>query len=170
VRPDPLRRPLPENEREELAFGLSKAALAQRLHLQLGCNIVQKEVFEILKRSEGGLSDLDIAFLLTDSPLSNTSDEIVNPKVEPLDKPRVIRQRLRRVAGFLSSVKDFISVSSVSLYISLGSDNSYAEEEIPIGFFANRVTDLYTELFEIPSVCFKLRFRPSAKLAFYERR
>ena len=156
-----LTRALSDGDRAELAFSLSNAGLTHRLCLQLDCNIVQSEVVEILQRNDGGLSDLDFAFLLTDSPLSNTSDEIVNPNVEPLDKPRAMRERLRRVAGFLSSAKDLVLVSGVSLYISVGYDNSYAEEEIPIEFFANRVTDLYTEMFEIPSVCFKFRFRPS---------
>jgi hypothetical protein len=148
-----------ENEREELAFVLSKAALEQSLYLQLECNIVQTEVFEILNRKNRELSDTDFAFLLTDSPLSNTSDEIVNPNVDPLDKPSVMKQRLRRVEILLSSMNVLDSISDVSLYISLGYDSSYADEEIPIDFLANRVTDLYTELFHIPSTCFKIRFR-----------
>ena len=102
-------------EQESLAFGLSDAALRARICVRLGLNIIEREVFETLKRSDGGLSTDSMAFLVTDSPLSNTSDEILEPhNVMPLDMERVIRERLRCVEAFLKSAKD-MNIKGLSL-------------------------------------------------------
>src|ERR1700724_2461811 len=88
-----FRAPPSISERETLAFSLTAAALSARIHVQLAFNIIQKDVFKILKRSDGGISSESVAFLLTESPLSNTSDELLEPlNVVPLDMERVIRE------------------------------------------------------------------------------
>ncbi|MGO9450805.1 MAG: hypothetical protein ACLQDV_07115 [Candidatus Binataceae bacterium] len=149
------------SEREDLAFSLTAAALRARIHVQLAFNIVQREVLAVLKRTDGGLSSESVAFLLTESPLSNTSDELLEPlNVMPLDMERVIRERLRRVEAFLKSTQ-LMDFKGLSLYTETWSEGYGAprrQEEIPLEFLVDRLLDLYTELHAIPSARFVITF------------
>ncbi len=149
------------SELENLAFSLTAAALHARIHVELAFNIVQRDVFTILKRSDGGISSESVAFLLTESPLSNTSDELIAPlNVMPLDLERVIRERLRRVEAFLRSAQ-LMQFRGLSLYTetwSEGYDAPRREEEISLEFLVDRLLDLYRELHDIPSARFAIAF------------
>src|SRR5262245_41343987 len=111
-----FRKEVSEAEQQALAFSLTAAALQAGIHVQLAFNIVPKEVLSILGRTDGGLSTKSLAFLLTESPLSNSSDELLEPlNVMPLEMERVIRQRLGRVETFLRS-SQLLGFTKVSLY------------------------------------------------------
>ncbi len=156
-----FRAVLSTPEQENLAFSLAAAALRARIHVQLAFNIVQRDVFAILKRSDGGLSSESVAFLLTESPLSNTSDELLGPlNVMPLDMERVIRERLKRVETFLKSARlmDFRGLSLYTETWSEGYDVPRREEDISLEFLVDRLLDLYAELHNIPCARFAIAF------------
>ena len=154
-----FRQKLSWGEREDLAFTLSELALSQRLSIQLAFNITQRTVFEILHRNDGGIAETDIAFFLTDSPISNVSDQLVSSiNVAPLDLEMTIREGMRRVERFLTGVAKIECLAAMSLYLSQGYDTAYQKEEISIEFLANRVVDFFTELHHMPSTQFLIQF------------
>jgi hypothetical protein len=70
---------LSDEDRIEVAFGISEAAIRNRMAIQLGCNIVQPTVFKIIETDLAALAaDDELIFLLTGSPISDVSDELVD--------------------------------------------------------------------------------------------
>ncbi len=156
-----FRRPLLEFEQVELAFKLNQLAIENRLGLQLAFNIVQPIVFEILKKKDRLLTGKEFVFLLTDSPISDTSDETVDPNLlDAIEIKETLSANLRRVERFFLSAKETDLLAGVSLYVSLGYDTFYEREEISIGSLAERCVALFNILhgIGIPNTEFIIRF------------
>lgn len=118
-----------EPDDTDIWFDLAAAAVANRLNIQFGANIIQKEVFEIL----GGFSDDNrMPFLITESPVSDVSDGLIDPDpyVHGGDGARVItRAALAKVAVLIRTCLGHDKVRAVEVVFSEGVDSAY--ETVP---------------------------------------
>jgi hypothetical protein len=154
-------RPLLDSEQVDLAFKIQELAIENRLGFQLGCNIVQPVVFEILGKKDRRLTGKEFVFFITESPISNISDAIVHPNLlDPIEIKETLGRNMRRVQRFFSSVAEIESLVGVSLYVSLGYDTSYNREDISLGELAERCVSKFNILrgAGIPSTDFIIRF------------
>ena len=109
----------------ELWFAIAEAAIANRLNIQFGVNIIQKEVFDIL----GGFSDDNrMPFLITESPVSDVSDGLIDPDpyVHGGDGARMITlAALAKVAVLIRTCLGHDEVQAVEVVFSEGVDSDY---------------------------------------------
>lgn len=130
-------RALSDRERIDTAFELSEKALQNRLALQLAPNLAQPVVFEILEKHVA--ADDELIFLLTASPVSDTSDDIVTYWNESRDAMvEKIRAHVERVKGFLTSIKTIEALGHVTLFVSEGYDTTYQQERVGLDSLAER--------------------------------
>ncbi len=138
--------PLSQPEQTELSFILSEKALHSRVALQLGCNIVKPLVHQILGEHGGLGGEAMFTFLLTGSPITNISDDILtywaNSIGESVDK---IRSNSRQIVSFLKSIQETNSIAAVTLVVSEGYDTSYRAEAIPLDRLQDRFVELAAE-------------------------
>src|SRR5271155_4866363 len=156
-----FRQPLLDNEQVDFAFKLDEWAIKNRLGLQLGFNIVQPVVFDILGKKDRRSTNSEFVFLLTDSPISNTSDALVHPNfIDPMEVKNTLNANMQKVQRFLSSAAETGLLAGLSLYVSRGYDTSYAREEISLGFLPERSVSMFNMLhgIGIPSTEFVIRF------------
>jgi hypothetical protein len=136
--------PLTRAERDRAAFLISEGALRNHVAVQLGCNIVQSIVFKILGKELA--ADNELIFLLTDSPISDTSDELIDYLGESReDMIEVVRAHGKRLTEFLTSLRSVESLSRVSLVVSEGYDTAYRSEEADLTRLTNRLVELAAE-------------------------
>jgi hypothetical protein len=159
-----FKTPLSQGEQVDLAFALTEAALRAHIHVQLGINIVYRDAFEVLERKDWGVSKESVAFMLTESRVSNTSDELIEPiGIMPLEMERVLRGRLRQVETFLKSTRA-MPIKGLSLYTDSWSEGvgvPRRREDIEHEFLVGRLMDLYSEFYVIPCARFDISFLQS---------
>jgi hypothetical protein len=114
---------------ERIARSASMQALKLGACVQFGCAIVQDIVFEIVGRYDSTADWLP--FLLTDSPLSNVSEELVSPRelYGPEGDTR-FRRHAALIAAFLRSILTEREVSGIDLFVSDAFDDSYPTRTI----------------------------------------
>ncbi len=66
-------------EQEECSFKAAEIAVREHFSMQMGVNICQSLVKEILEKQCDGDETKCLAFLVTDSPIANTSDGLISP-------------------------------------------------------------------------------------------
>ena len=141
----------------QFSYTMTELALKEKLSLHLECNIVQPIVYKIVgKKDKILLNGKDLAFLITDSPISDTSDVLIDPYVhESFENPLPTLQRnLDRVDRLLSAILQLEEMSQVIIYFSEGYDDCYPEEKISMERFVERCLQLFHEYDEVPSVKF----------------
>lgn len=116
--------------REAEARRISCEALKTGMSVQLGANIVQPLVLKIVGWSGGPDT---IPFLITASPLSDTSDELVSPYVL-VGAPGTakFRQNAKHIACFFDAVFAEAHVQRVDLYVVDDFDESIRTKTIPL--------------------------------------
>jgi hypothetical protein len=131
-------------EQNQVAFNICRRALDNEIVCQLGCNVVQPIVFEIISTKMA--ADDDLVFFLTGSPMSNTSDELLDysskSRSEAIEK---IRARAARIKRFLQELNALEVIDYVTLFISEGYDTSYRPELVRLGALTERLLDLAAE-------------------------
>ncbi|WHI46256.1 hypothetical protein [Microbulbifer sp. VAAF005] len=117
----------PEHDVISVSFELVQLALSSNLYVLLGCNIPQKVVFEMLDKERQLFND-SMPFLLTATPLSDVSDELISPYalVEDDDscQSSSLFSGINKIRSFLEGVIKVAEVEAVDIYFSEG----YAEE------------------------------------------
>src|SRR5262249_23320300 len=115
-------RDLSQREAAELGFSLARVALDERLGLQIGCAVVQPIVLQMVG-ADRALEGAKLPFLLTDSPVSDVSERIIDkyapeyPEEEP-DGP--LEARLNRVAHFVTKAMAIPEVVRMTLVFADG--------------------------------------------------
>ena len=112
-----LARALDDAAKKAVAYDLVECAVAQRLYLLLGCNIVQPGIIhEMLGYEQGVVPDDKLLFLLTDSPISDTSDDLISPYHVGLDgSDSSLIVSLSRIGRLLKATMDFADVGGVEI-------------------------------------------------------
>lgn len=116
------------SELSKLSFDLEKAAIEEGMFLQMGVNIVQPFVCEKLGITPGWESVEELPFLITDSPISDVSHELVSPSasyVPGRDWRETFREHLLAIGRFLETITALKLVSGVMMYMTEG----YGEDQ-----------------------------------------
>ncbi|BBE51965.1 hypothetical protein OYT1_ch2452 [Ferriphaselus amnicola] len=117
-------------EQEMVARRASSQALQVGMALQLGCNIVQSLVSEIIERSDNPSA---LPFLVTASPLSDTSDELVSPYVlVGSEGDERFQQHAKAIATLFKSLTSEEHVQRIDLYVVDGFDTTIPTKSILI--------------------------------------
>lgn len=133
-------RELPDEEGEKLlASRVVECALAECLYVLIDPNIGQSIVFEILGCDPKETSTAGFRYLLTDSPISNTSDDLVSPwsvDVTGWGERSPFRENLERMGRFFLAVSELGQFRDIVIYCSEGFDTSYEEIRANVNQFA----------------------------------
>ena len=118
-------------EREVFARRASMQALQQDMALQLGCNVVQSFVLRTVGTLQTGLTS--IPYLLTKSPLRDTSDELVSPyALVGANGEHEFRRNANALTGFFKALLNEKLVQRVELFVVDSFDNSVPIKSISI--------------------------------------
>jgi hypothetical protein len=129
-----------------LSFSVSERALQSKFALQLGCNIVQSMILQILGEHIGIGDEFRLPFLLTSSPIDNTSEDVLCYWADsPEEAEGKIRANVAKISSFLKMIKDIQSLSAVEFFITEGYDISYRAEQISLDRLADRFVELARE-------------------------
>jgi len=140
-------RSLSDKERTEVAFALSEAALRNRMAIQLGCNIVQPTVFQIIETDLATLvADDEVTFLLTGSPISNVSDELIDYWADSSEEAAArVHAHGEHLMSCFAAFRAAGPLVSVELFISEGYDTFYREEIVELTTLSERLVKLAEE-------------------------
>jgi len=157
-----LRATGDEGATKEAAFQLVERALAQRLHIQLGSNIAHAgPLLEMLGFSSTPLPPDRLLFLLTDSPISDTSDELISPYCAGIEDEPSLQVNLFRIQRFLRSVRDVKDITSIDLYFTEGFDVRFERKALRVDEFYEATLQAFGPAPEIPSTHFAVSLRAS---------
>jgi hypothetical protein len=121
-------RALDYDELSKLSFELEKAAIDEGVFLQMGVNIVQRFIFEELGITRGWHAVEELPFLITDSPISNISEDLISPDafgVPDHDWYQIIREHLLAIGRLLETITGLALVTGVTMYMTEG----YGEDQ-----------------------------------------
>jgi hypothetical protein len=117
--------------KEAVARSASIRALETGMALQLGCNIVQPLVFEVVGRYNE--DTCVVPFLLTASPLDDTSDRLVSPYVLIGEEgDRTFQRNAKSLELFFSSLLDHKYLQRIDLYVVDSFDESFETRSIQV--------------------------------------
>ncbi len=146
---------LPVERQEEFSFRLTEAALSNQLALQLGCNIVQEIVFEILKMEWATSDAKELPFLVTASPLADSSDGLISPDTLALPPDLYyakLGENLQRLIKFLTSINEPGLLSTVTVVFSEGFDDNYEEIVTSADLFVEQCVNAFKKEERVPSL------------------
>jgi hypothetical protein len=141
-------------EYEACLFRLIEAGAKQRLYLQFGHNIVQKIVFEIIGSQDDEIELNRLPFLVVDSPIANTSDELFFPSSSTFSPYERISNLKSRFGGLISWVNFAFgeqSVAGMCIWLSEGYDTNYDQKECSVRDFPTVVYDVLLQEEVVPS-------------------
>lgn len=149
---------LDDAEVEALAWKCVEASLTERLHLSLGCNIVQQIVFEVLEAQADHEDSRDLEFMLAPSPVWNVCDELIDPDmmVGEGGLPR-IRESFERFERLFARLLAIDVVAEVVVYASEGYDDEYQRIEVALKDFVDVVFGELEAEEDVPSVRISIR-------------
>jgi hypothetical protein len=139
-------------ERENFAFEVAAAACANRLSLQLGVCITQPIVFEILGENRPSASANKLPFLITDSPIADVSDNLIDFN-DVGGGVSSLSRTLGQLQSLFSEIKETEVVASVTVYFSEGFDERYRKVTSLLTEFAATCLEIFTESNETVSLC-----------------
>ena len=152
---------LPVKRQEELSFKLTEAALSNHFALQLGCNIVQDIVFEILKMERATSDAKELPFLVTTSPLADSSDGLISPYTLGLPPDLYyakLEENLQRLKQFLVGINEMGVLSTLTVVFSEGFDDSYEEINTSLDSFIEQCINAFKKEEGVPSL--RVRIQP----------
>lgn len=150
-------RHLSLEEQVAFSFEVSARALVDNLSIQLSCNIIQDVVFEILQLERATLNGVEMAYLITGSPLWDTSDELISPYTAAgsLDdyyvKLTFVLQNIQHLAQYALQAQP---VAAIIIFFSEGYDVSYQEISTQLHSFTERCLQAFKEEKQVP--CLKV--------------
>ncbi len=119
-----LRDDFSQSKRNELAFQILDLGRSHKLSIQLGVCIVQDIVFEIIGETRGLIPETKLPFLITDSPLSDVSDILID-YADPDNGPARLRSTLTKLHGLFDDLKLTTEVSKMLVFFTEGFDTDY---------------------------------------------
>jgi len=126
-----------------LAFDLVSYAASRKLGLQLGPCIIQPVVFEIIGNNRTERNDNFLPFLITESPISDVSDDLLDMDDLGAGTER-INNTLERLRSFLESVGQTGNVSMAKVFFSEGYDDRYVRIEATPKTFVDQCMKLFS--------------------------
>jgi hypothetical protein len=122
-----------DEELDEFSWQIVGAGSDLRVFVLVGPNVMQPPVRDILRERDLLGADC-LAFMVTGSPLRDTSHELISPCREDGGDLIDIRESLGRVGTWLERLSRFQGVLGIQLFTSEGYDTNFAEcESSPAG-------------------------------------
>ena len=118
-----------EQEREDLAWSVFKKGVNNHVYVMLDNNIYFTDLGEMLSL-HGIIKKPNIKYLrylLTSSPMENTSEELVGPIYDDDGLVQRVATNFRKVSNWINSVINHENVEKVYLYVVEGFDISFEE-------------------------------------------
>lgn len=154
-----LAKPMDERVLKDIAFAIVECGLSHRLCLQLGHNIVQAGLlFEMFDFKQGSIPADSLPFLMTDSPISDTSDGLISPYHVGLGDEPSLLVNLTRMKRFLVGLAQVHNVAGIDVYFTEGYDHSFEEISVSPDRFDEVALKVFEPAPEIPSTRFVLRW------------
>lgn len=148
-----LKRTATDEQRAEFAFKVNRLAAERDISLHLQWNIVQTTVFEILNLEKSNLSPSEIPFLITDTPLSDVSEELLSPfRPEPLEVFDAVERNLHQLGDFLGCAFFENIVEGVEVIFSEGYDIEYRKLRLPLASFVDECLNIFKQEGSFPSL------------------
>lgn len=142
---------LTEGELDEFGWRMVGAGSELRLFVLVGPNVTQPPVRDILREFDQ-LGGDHVPFMLTTSPLRDTSHELISPNQVAGGDLRVVRDSLGRVGTWLERVSGLAGVRGIQLFTSEGYDTSFAESESSPAGLAEQVMERLEGKWDLPSL------------------
>lgn len=112
-----------------LGWRLVKYGSDHNIYLIIGCNITQKDVLEMIKRTIGDQPKSALAFLATASPLEDTSDGLISPYALVTSGSgadmKAIEQSLQRLQTTFQAALGEDTIQEVVFCITEGFDTNF---------------------------------------------
>lgn len=140
-----------EGEFDEFGWQMVGAGSEVRLFVLVGPNVMQPPVRDIL-REQDLLGPHDIPFMVTTSPLRETSHELISPNHVAGGDLRGVRDSLGRVGKWIDRVAKLRGVRGIQLFTSEGYDTSFDECESTPADLANVILERLEGEGDVPSL------------------
>lgn len=137
---------------DQYARELMRIAQRQNFYLMLDCNISQPCVFEMLSHFAAANNGRHLPFLITGSPLSNTSEEVVNMfSLGGMDSASQTRKCLDLLETFLKEAW-IPDVRSMVIIIADGSAVSFQEVTASLSNFVDVTLSHFADFRNVPNL------------------
>jgi hypothetical protein len=142
----------------EISWSLVKKGLDEGLFVALWPNIVQTPVLEMLEAS-GWRRGNTCAFLLTGSPVEDTSDSLISPFELATER---ILANFGRIERWLQRVEEACRPRAIALFMTEGFDDHFREISASTDNIASTLGGLLREQDELPSVQLRIEMNRDA--------
>jgi hypothetical protein len=126
------RADLNEIEEESLEWKIVERGIDHHIYVRLRANIYITEIMDMLWKSDLTYGP-HIDFLITASPLDNTSDGFVRPHEVGDDHVNMIQTKLRSISNWIESIIDHIDAKKIYVYVTDTFDVSYEKVQANTG-------------------------------------
>jgi hypothetical protein len=142
---------LNESQRDDLAWSIVRAGQGVGLHIILSCNICQRVLPEMLEAA-GEPSAGAIPFLMTSSPVRDTSDLLISPYNFPGRGIDGVVENLRTMSKWLEAVLGLGAITTVEVWMTEGFDVKFEEWHVCCDEFVRTVAARLAEEGNVPSM------------------
>ena len=139
---------LTESECESSSWHAIKVGHDLSLYVTLACNIVQEVVHEMLLK-HGDDSRTTTPFVVTGSPLDNTSDNLVSPFQLT---PEGVQSNLQKIEQWICEVFRGGTVKRVMLFLTEGYDDQFERLEISPSEVRSLLSSKIEAVGDVPSL------------------
>jgi hypothetical protein len=109
---------------EGLAWDIFQRGVDNHLYVMMDANIYGETVWEMLAK-QGGSKKPRITFLITNSPMENTSEELMSPSYFGDDRAGIVSANLRKISNWVGAVLAFDHVDNLILFVTENYDISF---------------------------------------------
>ena len=138
-------------ERERFAFEVVGAGCTRRLSVQLDVCITQSIVFEILGENRSPSHADKLPFLITDSPISDVSDDLID--FHDIGGAERLEQTLERLQSLFFEIKKHEVVTEIVVYFSEGYDETYKRITSSLDNFKRDCLEIFSAAGRTVSLC-----------------
>ncbi len=146
--------PLDGEERDALAWKVVRSAQEVGLYVMLANNISQRIATDMLEPALKPVRDRALPFLVTQSPVHDTSDALISPYYAPEQGVDGVLERARPIGGWMKSILALEKVPYVELWMTEGYDPAFETVNVKVHEFENVLSQRIKEDVDISSVRF----------------
>ena len=133
----------------DMAWQLVKTGIRNNLFLFIGPSIYQENVNEMILKQAGFKG---ISFLITGSPLENTSDSLISPYQHPGTWHDSLSDCVSRLSNWASEVLRLNGVVGITLGMTEGYDTNFEELSLTLEDFQAELIKRFKEYGDVPSL------------------
>jgi hypothetical protein len=143
------------NKYDETAQRIVRKGIDLGLFVLLSPNIPQVIVKKMLDEHELG-SKPDFQFLITGSPICDTTDSLISPPYFGEEDLRSVYKNLALIAKWIDEIMKYDGIKEVHLYLTEGYDDCFKEMDASTIDLNEMLNAEVREYGDIPSLCLKV--------------